>query len=87
MPMVPATLSAALLAIFADLSGKTAAQKADEIAAAIDAYIRTATVTTTTETLVGPLSAGLQTSTAPGNPTGPPAVPVYLAGDGTGSLS
>jgi len=86
--MVPATLSADLLAIFEDLdAATTAAQKAQEIAAAIDAYIRTATVTTTTQTVVGPLSAGLQTTVALGSPTGPPAGVHYLAGDGTGSLS
>ena len=92
MPMVVAQLKADLKsdlqAIFADLDPEaTAESKAEAIANAlgdrIDAYIRTATVSVTT--IVGPTAIGLQTTTNPGSPTGPPAVPVPL--DGTGSLS
>ena len=78
-----AGLATALRTLFEDLSGATAAVKASAFADAVDAYVKTATVSVTTT--VGPLDAGLQTSTAPGNPTGPPAVPVPL--DGSGSLS
>jgi hypothetical protein len=92
MPMVVAQLKTDLKSdlqeIFADLDPEaTAESKAEAIANAladrIDAYIRTATVSVTT--IVGPTAIGLQMTTNPGSPTGPPAVPVPL--DGTGSLS
>jgi dTDP-glucose pyrophosphorylase len=51
MPLVKATLTASLQAVFEDLdTSKTAAQKAASIADAIDAYIKTATVTVTVAT-------------------------------------
>lgn len=75
-----AGLVADLTAIFGDLTGKTAAQKADNIATVIcdrvDAFVKTGTVTTT----IGLAAAGLQTSTAAGNPTAAPAAPVSITG-------
>jgi len=75
MALDKATLVTTLTAIFSDLTGKTPAQKAQEIADAIDIYVKTATVSTTVDvTSVTLVEPGLGAS-GPG------------AGTGTGTLS
>lgn len=55
--------------------GPELTQLCDDIAAAVVAEVALATITFT------PLNAtGIQTSTAPGSPTGPPAAPVPVNG-------
>lgn len=72
-----AGLTSDLTTIFGDLTGKTAAVKAGEIATAIadrvDTYVKTGTVTVSTQ--VGPADAGLQVTTGLGTPTGAPVIP------------
>lgn len=75
-------LASDLGTIFADVTGKSAATKANEIATAIgnrlDTYVKSGTVTTTIA--AGAPGSGLQTSTAVGAPTGGPASPRSLIG-------
>lgn len=81
MPLVKATLAAAVKAALDASAGAdpvaadaTRLALANSIADAVDTFVKTADVT------VGPLNPGLQTTTAPGAPTGPPAVPVIITG-------
>lgn len=64
MALVKTTLTTALTSVFNDLTGKTAEQKADEIATAFDDYIKTASVSVTVTTTG---SASAQTGTGTGS--------------------
>lgn len=70
MALNKAGLAAALTVVFSDLSGKTPAQKATEVADAIDAYVRTGTVTT----VLAVASATALTPASPGTGTGTGAI-------------
>lgn len=75
MALDKAGLEATLTTIFEDLSGKSAATKAGEIADAIDVYVKTATVSTNVNVVsVSGVTVGAGVS-GPG------------AGTGTGTLS
>ncbi len=75
MALNKAALISTLTAIFPDLTGKSPADKADEIATAIDVYVKTATVSTAvTVASVSLVTPGVGVS-GPG------------AGTGTGTLS
>jgi hypothetical protein len=63
MALVVSTLEAQLVAIFNDTTGKTAAVKANEMASAIDTYIKTATVSVNVATTG---TAAAQTGTGTG---------------------
>ncbi len=75
MALDKATLITTLTTIFRDLSGKTPAVKAQEIADAIDIYVKTATVSTT-------VTVASVTLVTPGVGASGPG-----AGTGTGTLS
>ena len=83
MALDKAGLVSALTTIFEDLTGKSAAQKASELANAIDTYVKTGEVSVT----ITAANSGLQTSTSPGSPTGPPAAPATIGGAGFSSIS
>ncbi len=70
MALNKAGLTSTLTGIFEDLTGKTAAQKAAEIANAIDVYVKTATVSTTVAVVsVSGVTVGVGVS-GPGTGTG-----------------
>jgi len=71
MALNKAALTAALISIFEDLdTTKTAADKAGEIADAIDTFVKTATVTTTVSVVsVSDVATGSDVS-GPGTGTG-----------------
>ena len=54
--------------------GTKVADLATALSNATDTFVKGATLT------FGPLAVGIQTTTGPGAPTGPPAVPVPVAG-------
>jgi len=94
MPMTPpatvgASIASALAALAATGTPPDPATAWEQIVTILQAMIKLADITVSTNdsitTTVGALAAGLQTSTAPGSPTGPPAVPVALTGSGTGT--
>lgn len=71
MALAKAALVSALQSAFEDLSGKTAAQKAQAIADAIDTFVKTGTVTVSVTSVSG-------VTTGPG---------VSGPGTGTGTIS
>jgi hypothetical protein len=94
MPMTPAaTVGANIASTLASLSASGTppdpATAWTQIVTILQTMIKLADIsvstTDTITTTVGATAVGLQTSTAPGSPTGPPAVPIPLAGSGTGS--
>lgn len=68
MALAKAALTSALQSIFEDVSGKTAAQKAQEIADAIDTFVKTGTVTVSVTSVSG-VTTGAGVS-GPGTGTG-----------------
>ena len=74
MALNKAALTASLTAIFSDLTGKTPAVKAGEVADAIDAFVRTGSVSTVvTVASVSGVTVGAGVS-GPGTGTGTGAI-------------